>query len=113
MIVAAGELIGNMNPLIAKIVILSAMVAMMGIRAPHGRRSRTTATARSFRTPREAGLLALAWIGFIAPLFWVFSSAFSFADLPAEAAAATAASLLVTWVEDGMVCSLDPERRAE
>ena len=37
----------------------------------------------------------------------------AFADLPAEAAAATAASLLVTWVEDGMVCSLDPERRAE
>lgn len=34
------------------------------------------------------------------------------ADLPAERAAAEAASLLVTWVEDGMVCSLDPERRA-
>ena len=39
----------------------------------------------------------------------------AFADLPAENAAAQAASLLVTWVEDGMVCSLDdldPERRA-
>jgi hypothetical protein len=38
----------------------------------------------------------------------------AFADLPAEKAAAEAASLLVTWVEDGMVCGLDldPERRA-
>lgn len=36
----------------------------------------------------------------------------AFADLPADEAAAEAASLLVTWVEDGMVCSLDPERRA-
>ena len=36
----------------------------------------------------------------------------AFADLPAEEAAAQAASLLVSWVEDGMVCSLDLERRA-
>ena len=36
----------------------------------------------------------------------------AFADLPAEEAATTAASLLVCWVKDGMVCSLDPERRA-
>jgi len=36
----------------------------------------------------------------------------AFADLPAEEAAAQAASLLVTWVKDGMVCSLAPERRA-
>jgi hypothetical protein len=39
----------------------------------------------------------------------------AFADLPAEKAASEAASLLVTWVEDGMVCHLDhlaPERRA-
>ena len=96
MIVAAGELIGNMNPLIAKIVILAASAAMMGIRAPHGRRSRTTATARSFRTPREAGLLALAWIGFIAPLFWVFSSAFSFADYPLRMAPLAAGIVLLT-----------------
>jgi hypothetical protein len=38
----------------------------------------------------------------------------AFADVPAEKAAAEVASLLVTWVEDGMVCTLDldPERRA-
>jgi len=36
----------------------------------------------------------------------------AFADLPAGQAAAEAAALLVSWVEDGMVCSLDPERRA-
>jgi len=32
----------------------------------------------------------------------------AFADLPADDAAARAASLLVSWVEDGMVCSLEP-----
>ena len=37
----------------------------------------------------------------------------AFADLPAEEAATKAATLLVTWLGDGMVCSLDPERRAE
>jgi hypothetical protein len=37
----------------------------------------------------------------------------AFADLPAERAAAEAASLLVTWVEDDMVCALDLERRGE
>ena len=35
----------------------------------------------------------------------------AFADLPDDRAAVEAASLLVAWVEDGMVCSLDPERR--
>jgi hypothetical protein len=35
----------------------------------------------------------------------------AFADLPQDQAAAEAASLLVAWVEDGMVCSVDPERR--
>ena len=35
----------------------------------------------------------------------------AFADLPDDQAAAEAASLLVGWVEDGMVCSLDLERR--
>ncbi len=35
----------------------------------------------------------------------------AFADLPADEAAAAAAGLLVAWVEDGMVCSVDPERR--
>jgi len=36
-----------------------------------------------------------------------------FADLPAGDAAQRAASLLASWVEDGMVCSVDLERRAE
>jgi len=69
-----------MNPWIAKTVILVATAVMITIRAPHGRRSRKVKVARSCKGPREFALLTLAWIGFIAPLIWVFSSVFSFAE---------------------------------
>src|SRR5689334_17746109 len=58
------------------------MVVMIVIRAPHGRRSRTTKVARSDKTPLETLLLALAWIGFLIPLIWVVSPALSFAEYP-------------------------------
>jgi len=35
----------------------------------------------------------------------------AFADLPDEEAASQAATLLLAWVEDGMIAGLDPERR--
>jgi protein-S-isoprenylcysteine O-methyltransferase Ste14 len=71
-----------MNPSIAKGVILTATVAMIAIRAPHGRRSRAVKTVKSFKDAREAVLLVLAWVGFLAPLIWVASPAFSFAEYP-------------------------------
>src|SRR5437870_5919799 len=69
-----------MNPWIAKAVVLAATVVMMAIRAPHGHRSRSVEVAKSYKTPRESGLLVLAWFGFFVPLIWVASPAFSFAE---------------------------------
>ena len=71
-----------MNPWIAKGVILAASIVMTAIRAPHGRRSRAVKTVRSSKGTREVVLLILAWIGFLVPLVWVASPAFSFADYP-------------------------------
>ena len=70
----------TMNPWIAKAVILTATVAMIAIRAPHGKRSRAVKTVKSFKGAREAVLLVLAWVGFLVPLIWVASPAFSFAE---------------------------------
>ncbi len=36
--------------------------------------------AKSYKTPRETGLLVLAWVGFFVPLIWVASPAFWFAE---------------------------------
>ena len=69
-----------MNPWIAKAVILAASVVMVVIRAPHGRRSRGVKVARSCKGRREVALLTLAWMGFLAPLIWVVSRVFSFAE---------------------------------
>jgi protein-S-isoprenylcysteine O-methyltransferase Ste14 len=69
-----------MNPWIAKATILAASVAMVVIRAPHGRRSRGVKVARSCKGPREVALLTLAWMGFLVPLIWVVSPVFSFAE---------------------------------
>src|SRR5882762_7105332 len=71
-----------MNPSIAKAVVIAGTVVMMAIRAPHGRRSRRVKVAKSRKTPRETGLLVLAWVGFFVPLIWVASPAFSFAEYP-------------------------------
>jgi protein-S-isoprenylcysteine O-methyltransferase Ste14 len=69
-----------MNPWIAKTVILAASVAMIVIRAPHGRRSRGVKVARSWEGPREVALVTLAWIGFLVPVIWVVAPVFSFAE---------------------------------
>src|SRR4029079_19648489 len=71
-----------MNPWIAKTVILVGTVVMIAIRAPHGRRSRSVTVARSHKSPRETLLLILAWVGFLVPVIWVASPAFSFAEYP-------------------------------
>lgn len=71
-----------MNPWIAKTVILVSTVVMIAIRAPHGRRSRSVKVARSYKSARETLLLVLAWVGFLVPVIWVLSPAFSFAEYP-------------------------------
>jgi len=58
---------------------------MVAIRAPHGQRSRRITVAKSHKTPLETGLLVLAWVGFVVPLIWIASPAFSFAEYPLRA----------------------------
>ena len=69
-----------MNPWVAKVVVLAATLTMIAVRAPHGRRSRTVKVVRSHKTSLEAGLLVLAWIGFVIPLIWLASPVLSFAE---------------------------------
>ena len=69
-----------MNPWIAKAVVLAASAVMIAIRAPHGKRSRAVKTVRNCKSRQELVLLTLAWIGFLVPLIWVASPAFSFAE---------------------------------
>ena len=71
-----------MNPWIAKAVVLAGTVVMIAIRAPHGRRSRRVKVTKSHKSPLEAGLLVLAWVGFFIPLMWIASPVFSFAEYP-------------------------------
>ena len=71
-----------MNPWIAKALVLAATVVMIAIRAPHGRSSRRVKVIKSHKTPLEAVLLILAWVGFFVPLIWIASPAFSFAEYP-------------------------------
>ena len=71
-----------MNPWIAKAVILVASIVMVAIRAPHGQRSRGVKVVKNRKGRQEVILLTLAWLGFFAPLVWVASPAFSFAEYP-------------------------------
>jgi protein-S-isoprenylcysteine O-methyltransferase Ste14 len=71
-----------MSPWIGKAVILTATVAMVAIRAPHGQRSRSVKVVSSRKGTLEIVLLILAWLGFFVPLIWVASPAFSFAEYP-------------------------------
>jgi protein-S-isoprenylcysteine O-methyltransferase Ste14 len=71
-----------MNVWIAKALVLAATVVMIAIRAPHGRSSRRVRVIKSHKTPLEAVLLILAWVGFFLPLIWIASPAFSFAEYP-------------------------------
>jgi protein-S-isoprenylcysteine O-methyltransferase Ste14 len=71
-----------MNPWWAKAVVLTASIAMVVIRAPHGNRSRKVKVVRSRKGRLEVVLLTLAWISFFIPLLWVFTPWFAFADYP-------------------------------
>jgi protein-S-isoprenylcysteine O-methyltransferase Ste14 len=69
-----------MSPWFGKALILASSIAMVVIRAPHGRRSRVVKVVRSSRGALEIALLTLAWIAFFVPLVWVVSPVFAFAD---------------------------------
>jgi len=66
----------------AKAVVLLAIIALIGIRAPHGQRSRAVAVKRSRKGTLEIVLLTIAWISFFLPLIWMVSPIVAFADYP-------------------------------
>jgi protein-S-isoprenylcysteine O-methyltransferase Ste14 len=71
-----------MNPWFAKAVILIATAAMIVIRAPHGRKSRTVKVVKSGKGHLEVFLLTLAWIAFLVPILWISTSWLTFAERP-------------------------------
>ena len=84
-----------MNPWFAKVAILVATVAMVAIRAPHGRLSRTIKVVESRKGSLEIFLLAVAWIAFLIPILWIATPWFAFADYRLYLAPFLAGSLLL------------------
>ena len=84
-----------MNPWFAKVVMIAAAVATLVIRAPHGRRSRTTIIARSRKGPREAFVLTIAWIGFLLSLVWIATPWLDFANVPLHPLPLVAGSVIL------------------
>ena len=84
-----------MNPWFAKAVILTASVAMVVIRAPHGKRSREIEVADSRKGRLEIFLLALAWVAFFLSLIWIATSWLAFADIPLHPLPFISGSLLL------------------
>jgi protein-S-isoprenylcysteine O-methyltransferase Ste14 len=72
----------GIEPWIARVAVVLASVVMVGIRAPHGHRSRGVRVARSCKGTLEIVLLSLAWVSFFLPLFWVATPWLAFADYP-------------------------------
>jgi protein-S-isoprenylcysteine O-methyltransferase Ste14 len=71
-----------MNPWFAKVVILLASIAMVVIRAPHGKRSRAIPVLKSRKGALEIALLTFAWVTFFLTLIWIATPLFAFADYP-------------------------------
>ena len=69
-----------MDPWFGKAIILASSIAMVIIRAPHGRRSRGVRVVRSGKGALESVLLTLAGLAFVVPLVWIATPVFAFAD---------------------------------
>ena len=70
---------------IAKITFILGILAIVAIRAPHGRKGAKIKIIKTCRTPLEVGLLMLMWLGsVILPVLWVATPIFSFADYHAH-----------------------------
>jgi protein-S-isoprenylcysteine O-methyltransferase Ste14 len=68
---------------IPKATLILGIVAVVAIRAPHGRRSSQVKVIKSKRGRLEIVLLSVMWLGsVILPLLWVPTPVFSFADYP-------------------------------
>jgi len=67
---------------LARAVSIVAIIAMMAIRAPHGRRSRTVTVVDDRKDTWEILLLLLSIAGWWLPLVWAAASILAFADYP-------------------------------
>ena len=87
---------------IAKATLILDRLAVVAIRAPHGRRSSQTKVIKSKRGALEIVLLAGMWLGsVILPVLWVSTPLFSFADYPlhpAQYAAGVVSFCLGLWL---------------
>ncbi len=72
----------DMDPRLAKAVVLVSSLVMVLIRAPHGQRSRGIKVAKNRRGSLETALLTLAGFGFFLPLVWVATPVLAWADHP-------------------------------
>src|SRR6516162_602566 len=72
----------RMNVWVAKLIVLAATLGIIVIRAPHGKRSRQVAVARSYQGTRETVLLSFAWMSFLLTLVWIATPVFRFAEYP-------------------------------
>jgi protein-S-isoprenylcysteine O-methyltransferase Ste14 len=72
----------GLEPWLARVAVILASIVMVGIRAPHGHRSRGVRVAKSLKGTLEIVLLSLAWVSFFLPLFWVATPWLAFADYP-------------------------------
>ena len=81
------------NPWFAKAVILLAIIVLVAIRAPHGKRSRRIPVLKSRKGTLETVLLTIAWISFFPPLVWVATPVLAFADYPLRPAPLFAGTL--------------------
>jgi protein-S-isoprenylcysteine O-methyltransferase Ste14 len=72
------------SPVGPKAVVLVANLALVAIRAPHGRRSRSVPVVESRKGAVEMALLAVAFATFLLPFAWVFTPWIAFADYPAH-----------------------------
>ena len=71
-----------MTPVFTKGVVLLANLALVAIRAPHARRSRSVRVVESRRGAVESGLLALALAAFALPFAWILTPWLAVADYP-------------------------------
>jgi len=72
----------GLEPWFARVAVVLASLVMVGIRAPHGHRSRGVRIAKSCKGTLEIILLSLAWASFFLPLLWVATPWLAFADYP-------------------------------
>lgn len=86
-----------MNLWVTKVMILSAMIVMVAIRAPHGQRRRRIAAVRSRKGKLEIVLLTIAWFAFFVPLIWIATPVLAFADYALHPVPLVAGTMCLTF----------------